>query len=101
MSRQPRIVKENRMPYDENLAQRVREGLADAPDIDERKMFGGVSFLTRGNMACGVHKDALIVRFNADDHEAMMARPHVRAFDLSGGRSMKGWLLVDPEGVAT
>ncbi len=89
------------MPYNENLAQRVREVLAGTPDVSERKMFGGIAFLTRGNMACGVHQDALILRFDPDDHDAMMARPHVRVFDLSGGRPIKGWLLVDPEGVAS
>lgn len=39
------------MAYDEALAARIRELLADAPDITEKKMFGGLAFLVRGNMA--------------------------------------------------
>ena len=88
------------MPYDETLAQRIRDALEGAPDLTERKMFGGIAFMTRGNMAVGVHQDSLILRFNPDHHDAMMARPDVRAFDLSG-RPMKGWLLVNPDGLAT
>jgi hypothetical protein len=29
-----------------------------------------------------------------------MAEPGVRDFDLSGGRPMKGWIMVDPDGYA-
>ena len=45
------------MAYDEGLAQRMREALTTIPDIDEKKMFGGIGFLLNGNMACGVNKD--------------------------------------------
>lgn len=30
------------MPYDEGLAERLREVLADVPDVSEKKMFGGL-----------------------------------------------------------
>ena len=33
------------MAFDEGLAQRVREGLSDQPDLVEKKMFGGVGFM--------------------------------------------------------
>jgi len=44
------------MAYDINLAQRMREHLASLRDLhglEEKKMFGGVAFMIRGNMACG------------------------------------------------
>ena len=38
------------MAYDEDLANRLRELLADEDNITERKMFGGLAFLLHGNM---------------------------------------------------
>ena len=60
--RSGREHREDRMAYDEGLAQRIREVLGEQPGLIEKKMFGGVGFMVHGNMACGVHKDALIVR---------------------------------------
>ena len=90
------------MGYDEGLAQRIREVLAELgpPPWVEKEMFGGVGFLLRGNMACGVHKDRLIVRVGPEKHEEALARPHARAFDITG-RPMKGWMMVGPEGCET
>jgi hypothetical protein len=43
--------------YNEGLADRIRGVLGDRSSmIVERKMFGGLSFLHQGNMACGVIK---------------------------------------------
>ena len=61
-------------------------------------MFGGVGFLLNGNMLVGVWKDSLIVRLGPDEGEAALLEPHVREFDITG-RPMKGWMLVEPEGV--
>ena len=33
-----------------------------------------------------------------DEGEAALREPHVRQFDITG-RPMKGWVLVEPEGV--
>jgi TfoX/Sxy family transcriptional regulator of competence genes len=67
--------------------------------LTEKKMFGGLAFLLNGNMACGVHSDELIVRLDPDDTDAALAEPGARVFDMTG-RPMKGWLLVDADGVA-
>jgi TfoX/Sxy family transcriptional regulator of competence genes len=85
------------MAYDEGLAQRIREALGDLPGLVEKKMFGGVGFMVHGNMACGVHKDALVVRVGPEGHEDALARPHTRPFDITG-RPMTGWVMVAPEG---
>ena len=34
------------MAYDERLAERVRQALAEHGDITERKMFGGLAFMS-------------------------------------------------------
>jgi TfoX/Sxy family transcriptional regulator of competence genes len=88
------------MAYDEGLAQRIRDSLQSLPGLVEKKMFGGIGYMVHGNMACGVNKDALIVRVGADRYEEALASQHTRVFDMTG-RPMKGWVVVTPEGVET
>lgn len=85
------------MAYDEVLGGRIRAILLGQPDLVEKKMFGGVGFMVRGNLACGVHKDMLVVRVGAEAYEENMKSPHTRQFDITG-REMKGWILVEPDG---
>src|SRR5215207_2069785 len=88
------------MAFDEKLAERIRKQLASVPGVVEKRMFGGIAFLLNGNMCAGVHKDALMVRLDPAATDAALKQPHTRIFDLTG-RPMKGWILVDPEGVKT
>ena len=87
------------MAYDEGLAQRIRGLLGEMPELVEKKMFGGVGFILSGNMACGVSGDGFIVRVGPGYHQAALAQPHTRVFDMTG-RPMSGWIVVDPPGVA-
>ena len=86
------------MAYDEGLAQRIREMLAERTDTFEMRMFGGIAFLVRGNMAVGVVKDDLMVRVGPEAHAGLVALPHARPMDFTH-RPMKGFLYVAPEGV--
>ena len=86
------------MGYSESLAHRIRHGLAGRKGFTEKKMFGGIGFLLRGNLCVGVWKEALIVRLEPEQGTAALLEPHVRAFDITG-RSMKGWVMVEPDGV--
>jgi hypothetical protein len=88
------------MAYDELLGVRIRAALGPLPGLEEKKMFGGVGFMVNGNLACGVHKNNLIVRVGPENHTAAMARPHTLPFDMTG-RPMAGWLMVEPLGIAT
>jgi hypothetical protein len=60
----------------------------------EKKMFGGLAFLVRGNMSVGVYQSELIVRIDPVETDDALREPGVRIFDITG-RPMKGWLLVD------
>ena len=64
------------MAYDEGLAQRIREALTDQPNLVERRMFGGIGFMLRGNMCCGVMNDEMITRVGPDGHDAAMTSPN-------------------------
>ena len=87
------------MAYDEGLAERVREVLADRHDVTEKKMLGGLAFMLGGHMCCGVVGDDLMVRVGAERHEAALAAPGARPMDFTG-RPMKGFVFVDGESVA-
>ena len=87
------------MAYDETLAARVRDALALEPDVAERKMFGGLAFMLRGNMCCGVVGEQLMVRVGAAGHAEALAAPYARPMDFTG-RPMKGMLYVAGAGLA-
>ncbi len=88
------------MAYDEGLVQRVREEMSELPGYVEKKMFGGVGFMLRGNMACGVNSADLIVRVGSEQYESALAKSHTKPFDMTG-RPMKGWVVVMAEGYET
>jgi TfoX/Sxy family transcriptional regulator of competence genes len=87
------------MAYDESVAARVREALAGTPGVVEKRMFGGIAFMLRGNMCCGVIGDRLMLRVGPKGYEAALSRPHVKVMNFTG-RPMKGMVYVEPAGFA-
>ena len=85
------------MAYDEGVAQRIRENLEDRGDVVEKKMFGGIAFMVRGNMCVGVNGDDLMLRVGKMRHAELVERPHVRPMDFTG-RPMDGFLFLAPDG---
>lgn len=86
------------MAYSDSLASRIRHALAGRRGVVEKKMFGGLGFLLRGNLLVCVWKQSLIVRLGKEAAEQAMQEPYVRDFDVTG-KPMKGWVVVDPEGL--
>ncbi|MBI3006025.1 MAG: TfoX/Sxy family protein [Ignavibacteriales bacterium] len=89
------------MAFDVKLADRIRKKLGKQSGLSEKKMFGGIAFMLKGNMCVGVHGKEMIVRIEPEKTEAALKEKHARIFDLSGGRPMKGWILVDIKGLKT
>lgn len=81
--------------YDETLAGRVRASLRDSgiAEIAEKKMFGGLVFMTGGHMTVGVYGDGLIARVGAEGLAEAVAEPGVGPFEM-GGRPMRGIVLI-------
>ncbi len=86
------------MAYNEEIAQRVREYLAPIKDqIEEKRMFGGLTFLYNGKMSVGIVKDDLCVRVVSEKFESFLERPAARPMDFTG-KAMKDFAYVSQEG---
>ena len=89
------------MAYDEDLAHRIRELLADEKGLTEQKMFGGLAFLIGGNMAVAASgQGGVLVRVHPGESDELVARTDAYPMEMRG-RTMQGWLRVDAENVRT
>ena len=89
------------MAYDEELAARIRELMADEAQLTEKKMFGGLAFLVGGNMAVAASgQGGLLVRVDPAESDALVASTNASPMEMRG-RSMAGWLRVPSEDVRT
>jgi TfoX/Sxy family transcriptional regulator of competence genes len=86
--------------YNEALASRVRTVLAAQSDVEEKRMFGGVSFMVRGQMCCGVLKDDLVLRVGGEQFDDALAQADVRPFDFTG-RPSTGMVYVAASGLSS
>lgn len=86
--------------HDEQLAQRIRGLLTRIPDLSEREMFGGLSFMVGGHMTCGIVGDDLVLRLGDTAAEAALDEPHVRPMEFTG-RPIRSMIYVAPAGTAT
>ena len=88
------------MAYDERLANRIRRALGSRSDFTERKMFGGLAFLCKGRMCCGIVGNDLMVRVPIDEFDVVLRTPHVRPMDFTG-KPLRGFVYVSPPGFRT
>jgi TfoX/Sxy family transcriptional regulator of competence genes len=84
------------MAYDEKLADRVREALADIPKVEEKKMFRGVTFMVDGKMCISVSGDELMLRLDPGMTEQLVEENGTRPM-VHGGKHMKGFIYISPE----
>ena len=89
------------MAYDEHLAARIRTLLEGEAELTEKKMFGGLAFLIRGNMAVAASgQGGLLVRADPETSETLLTSKGVQPMAMRG-RQMQGWLRVDDDAVRT
>ena len=88
------------MPYSETLANRIRERLADLPNIEEKEMMGGLTFMYNDKMCVGIIKDELMCRIDTTLHETAVEKIGCRTMDFTK-RPMKGYVLIDENGMRT
>jgi len=85
------------MAYSEATVARVRTTLGPLDNLREQKMFGGLAFIHRGNMLCGIMGDELMLRLGPELGPQTAIMPNVRLMDFTG-KIMKTMVIVSPQG---
>ena len=89
------------MPYDEDLADRIRELIGTEPGLTEKKMFGGLAFLINGNMAVSASgQGGILVHVDPAESDTLVDQTNAH-LAVMRGKPMRGWLRVDPEHLRT
>jgi TfoX/Sxy family transcriptional regulator of competence genes len=86
------------MAYNEQLADRVREIIADTGEerVREKKMFGGLCFLVDEKICVGVKKDRMLVRLDPVLYEETLEKEGIIPMAREG-RGMIGYVYVMDE----
>jgi hypothetical protein len=89
------------MAYDQELAGRIRQLIGSDPELTEKKMFGGLAFLIRGNMAIAASSEGgAMVRVDPAQSDALVETTKATPMNMRG-RDMPGWLRVSADDLRT
>lgn len=86
------------MAYDEKLAERIRKKLGNLPNVEEKKMMGGLTFMYNDKMCVGVFRDNLMCRIDPALHDKVITRPGCKTMDFTT-RPMIGFVLINESGM--
>jgi TfoX/Sxy family transcriptional regulator of competence genes len=88
------------MAYDEDLAERVRKLLGSVTGVSEQRMFGGLAFMVRGNLAIAASQRGILVRMKSAESDELLVSTAAEVA-VMGTRTMRGWLRVAPDELRT
>jgi TfoX/Sxy family transcriptional regulator of competence genes len=86
------------MAYDEKLAARIRQALAYLPEIEEKKMFRGVTFMVNGKMCVSVSGDEMMIRFDPALQETVAEKNGFRTMIMKD-REYKGYGYISQQAI--
>ena len=86
------------MPADEVLLTRVEDALAGLPRVEQKKMFGGITFMVRGKMCVTVGADRIMCRIDPAAHDAAVTRKGATTVFMKG-REYRGYVYVDADAI--
>jgi TfoX/Sxy family transcriptional regulator of competence genes len=88
------------MAYNEQLAARLRKALAHLPNVEEKKMFRGLTFMVNDKMCISVSGDRLMCRIDPEIHEEVIKTEGCETVTM-GGRIYKWYVYVNKDCVTT
>lgn len=89
------------MAYNEKLADRIRELIAETHEnIEEKKMFGGLCFMVNDKMCVGVEQERLMLRLDPAKYDELIEKEGCSPIDFTG-KVMKGFVFVDTDVLKT
>lgn len=86
------------MSFNEGLINRVREALAHLPEVEEKKMFRGITFMVNGKMCISVRKDGIMCRIDPAIHQKAIQRKAAETMVMKG-REYIGYVNIYEEGL--
>jgi TfoX/Sxy family transcriptional regulator of competence genes len=86
------------MAYSEDLTNRIRQRLSELPNIEEKEMMGGLTFMYNQKMCVGIINDELMCRIDPKLHEKSVEKIGCRTMDFTK-RPMKGYVMIDESGM--
>jgi TfoX/Sxy family transcriptional regulator of competence genes len=87
-----------REDYSEEVARRIRRSLAHLPNVEEKKMFSGISFLVDEKMCISVGKTGIMFRIDPAIHEEALQKNGCATVTMQG-REYKGWIRITEDGM--
>lgn len=86
------------MPPADALTGRVEAALAHIPRVEQKRMFGGITFMVRGRICVSVGRDRIMCRIDPAVHDAALAREGCHTVVMKG-REYRGYVYVDRDAV--
>jgi TfoX/Sxy family transcriptional regulator of competence genes len=86
------------MAYNEKLTNRIWATLAHVANVEEKKMFRGVTFMVDGKMCITAGDDKIMCRIDPAIHEEAIKRKGCTTV-IMRGREYKGYVYVTQEGI--
>lgn len=88
------------MPYSDTLAGRVKAALGSIRRVEEKRMFGGLTFMVRGKMCVSVGRDRIMCRIDPAIHDTVLERSGCRTVVMKG-RKYRGFVYLDAQALKT
>jgi TfoX/Sxy family transcriptional regulator of competence genes len=86
------------MPYDQILAERIREALREKGiEFEAKPIMGMLCFMVNGTLCAGVLDRQLIVRIDPANEHIFHAKPGCKPMYFTG-RLMKDFMFIDSDG---
>lgn len=85
---------------EEGLVNRVRAALSAVPDVQEKKMFGGVGFMVQGRFCVNARANRNMCRIEPAGHVMAIRRKGCRTVMVKK-RPCPGYVYVDVEALTT
>lgn len=88
------------MAINESLTDRVREALAHERDVEEKKMFRGITFMVNGKMCVTTGDERLMCRIDPDIHDQVLETKNSEVMKMKG-REYRGYVYVHENDLKT
>lgn len=86
------------MAYSEKIAERIRQALSAVPNVEEKKMFGGLAFMVDNKMCITAGADRIMCRIDPAFHEEATTRKGCQTVIMKGSE-YKGYVHVNEDSI--